>query len=144
MMELYIRIKNGQPFEHPIIGENFRAVFPNVDVNNLPPEFARFERIVAPVLGVYQKNQRCEYEQGADGVYRDTWYCDEMTAEEIKEKQNAVKAYWSLNNGYASWVFDEQSCLFRPPVPYPGDGKRYRWDEEIVSWVEVSQTPDAE
>jgi len=26
-MELYIRIKNGQPFEHPILGDNFRQAF---------------------------------------------------------------------------------------------------------------------
>jgi hypothetical protein len=141
---LYIRVKNGRPFEHPIMGDNFAQAFPDVDINNLPPEFARFERIAAPELGVYQKNQRCEYEQGSDGVYRDTWYCDDMTAEEIKEKQDSVKAYWIRSNGYASWVFDEKSCSFLPPVPYPYDGKVYRWDEDAVSWVEVLPFPNAE
>ena len=42
MMELFIQIRNGQPFEHPIFGDNFRQAFPDVDVDNLPPEFARF------------------------------------------------------------------------------------------------------
>lgn len=142
-MELFIRIKDGQTFQHPILGDNFRQAFPDVDVNNLPPDFARFERIAAPVLGVYQKNQRCEYEQGVDGVYRDTWYCDEMTAEEIKEKQDAVKAHWISSNGYASWVFDEDSCTFQPPVPYPADDKAYRWDEDTISWQEIILPPMA-
>mgnify|MGYP003350198539 CR=1 FL=1 len=41
---------------------------------------------------------------------------------------------------FASWVLDEASCLWNPPIAYPDDGKRYSWDEEAKSWVEV---PDA-
>ena len=48
-MELYIQIRNGQPFEHPILGDNFRQAFPKIDVSNLPPEFAKFERILQNV-----------------------------------------------------------------------------------------------
>ena len=32
-MELYIRIVDGKPFEHPILGDNFRSVFPDIDTN---------------------------------------------------------------------------------------------------------------
>lgn len=35
---------------------------------------------------------------------------------------------------YQSWVLDEQTCLWNPPVPYPNDGKRYIWDEPTISW----------
>ena len=137
-MELFIRIKDGQPFEHPIFGDNFREAFPDVDVNNLPPEFSRFERVPAPVWGPYDKNQRVQYERGADGVYRDIWYSDEMTPEEVKAKQDEVKVQWSENpNNPKSWVFDEPSCSFRPPVDYPNTGKIYHWDEPSLSWVEV-------
>jgi hypothetical protein len=38
---------------------------------------------------------------------------------------------------YPSWILDENSCLWTPPLPYPNDGKRYKWDEPTVSWVEV-------
>ena len=110
-MNLYIRIHNGQPFEHPILENNFRQAFPDIDVNNLPPEFAYFERVSAPPLDVYQHNLRFQYEKGIDGIYRDVWYCDEMTAEEIKEKQDAVKAQWAANNGYPSWVLMKQPAL---------------------------------
>lgn len=41
---------------------------------------------------------------------------------------------------FASWVLNEDTCLWNPPVPYPTDGKRYRWDEPTVSWVEVTPT----
>ena len=40
---------------------------------------------------------------------------------------------------YASWVLDEQTCLWNAPVPYPTDGKRYQWDEATTSWVEVPE-----
>jgi hypothetical protein len=42
---------------------------------------------------------------------------------------------------YASWVLDEQTCLWNAPVPYPTDGKRYQWDETTTSWVEVPEQP---
>ena len=135
-MNLYIRIHKGQPFEHPILENNFRQAFPDIDVNNLPPEFAYFERVLAPPLDVYQHNLRFQYEKGIDGIYRDVWYCDEMTAEEIKEKQDAVKAQWAANNGYPSWVFDETTCSFQPPIPYPNDDKHYVWNEGTLSWDE--------
>ena len=42
---------------------------------------------------------------------------------------------------YASWVLDEQTCLWNAPVPYPTDGKRYQWDEATTSWVEAPEQP---
>jgi len=140
-MELFIRIKDGQPFEHPIFGDNFREAFPHVDVNNLPPEFARFERVEPPTWGPYDKNQRVQYERGVDGVYRDVWYCDKMTAEEVKARQDAVKENWA-KCGYSSWTFDEISCSFKPPVAYPADGKMYAWRESDTSWVLMPEYPD--
>lgn len=40
---------------------------------------------------------------------------------------------------YASWVLNEASCLWDSPVPYPTDGKRYRWDEATTSWIEMTE-----
>lgn len=137
-MELYIRIKDGQPFEHPIFGDNFRQAFPNVDTNNLPPEFARFVRVTAPVLGPYEKNQTVSY-QLVDGVYTDVFACEQMTAEEITAKQDQVKVDWAANNGFASWAFNETTCAFEAPIPMPvAEGKSFTWDEPTISWVEVN------
>lgn len=140
-MNLYIKIKDGQPFEHPIIEENFHQAFPHINTNNLPPEFARFIRAARPPIGPYEKNQRCQYERREDGLYQDVWYTDQMTPEEIKEKQDSVKQLWASNEqAPKSWVFNEETCSFKPPLPYPTDGKIYKWDEPTVSWVEITTT----
>lgn len=135
-MELFIRIKDGQPFEHPIFGNNFWEAFPDVDTNNLPPEFARFVRVEPPRLGAYEKNQTVSY-QLVDDVYTDVFSCEQMTPEEIATKQDVVKAEWA-QNGFPSWTFDEPTCMFVPPTPYPTDGKFYQWDEPTLSWIEMT------
>ena len=38
---------------------------------------------------------------------------------------------------FASWVLNEDTCLWDAPVAMPTDGKIYTWDEETLSWVEV-------
>lgn len=40
---------------------------------------------------------------------------------------------------YASWILDDQTCLWNAPVPYPTDGKHYQWDEATTSWVEIPE-----
>ena len=134
-MELFIRIVDGQPFEHPIFGDNFRLAFPDIDTNNLPAEFARFVRVEPPMIGPYEKNQTVSY-QLVDNVYTDVFACEQLTAEEIAAKQQAVKDVWALH-GFASWTFNETTCAFEAPIPMLQDDKRYRWDEPTVSWVEV-------
>jgi hypothetical protein len=137
-MELYIRIKDGQPFEHPIFGDNFRQAFPDIDTNNLPAEFAKFERVERPILGAYEVMTAEEPTYELNGaVYKDIWHKRDMTAEEIAAKQQAVKDAWALN-GFASWVFNETTCAFEAPTPQPIDGKIYRWDEPTTSWIEVT------
>jgi len=135
-MELFIRVVDGQPFEHPILGDNFCQAFPDVDTNNLPSEFAKFVRVEPPRLGVYEKNQTVSY-QLVNGVYTDVFSCEPLTAEEVTAKQDAVKAEWT-QNGFPSWTFDEPTCTFVPPTPYPTDEKFYRWDEPTLSWIEVT------
>lgn len=39
---------------------------------------------------------------------------------------------------FASWVLNEDTCLWEAPVAYPNDGKFYSWDEEAQNWVEVA------
>jgi hypothetical protein len=36
---------------------------------------------------------------------------------------------------YASWLLDEDTCLWEAPVPMPDDGERYAWDEDQQQWV---------
>ena len=39
---------------------------------------------------------------------------------------------------FASWTLNEETCLWNSPIPYPNDGKLYEWDENILSWVEIT------
>jgi hypothetical protein len=137
-MELFIRIKGGQPFEHPILGNNFRQAFPDIDVNNLPPEFARFERVPLPSLIYATLNAPEPTYEFVDGVVKDVWDITPFTPEQIQEKQNQVKAYWA-EHGFASWVFNEETCTFDPPTPMPTDGQMYRWNEDTTSWELINE-----
>jgi hypothetical protein len=41
---------------------------------------------------------------------------------------------------YPSWVLNEDTCVWEPPVPskFNGtDGKFYAWDEDRTDWVEI-------
>jgi hypothetical protein len=137
-MELFIQIdENEQTVDHPIMGDNFRQAFPDIDVNNLPSNFARFERVHPPMQGPYEKNHRTSYQKRSDGVWADTYAFDPMTSEEIVALQNQIKAAFAANNGPVSWVFNETTCRFDPPAPYPNDGKPYRWNELTTNWVEI-------
>ena len=39
---------------------------------------------------------------------------------------------------YNSWVLNETSCLWEAPTPMPVDDKIYSWNEDSLSWVEVT------
>ena len=38
---------------------------------------------------------------------------------------------------FASWTLDQKTAQWKAPVDYPTDDKRYSWDEETTSWLEV-------
>ena len=40
---------------------------------------------------------------------------------------------------FASWVLNEDTCLWDAPTTYPTDGNSYQWDEQSLSWVEIQQ-----
>ncbi len=84
-MELFIRIQDGQPIDHPIIGDNFRLAFPDIDVDNLPPEFVKFERIPKPNVGVFEVLEGLIY--GWDnGIVKDIWQIRQMSDAEREVK----------------------------------------------------------
>ena len=126
-MELFIQIKDGQPFEHPILGDNFRQAFPNIDTNNLPPEFAKFERVDCPVLGEYETlvSENPTYEL-IDGVYKDVWHKRDMTVEERESKKQAeiknLQEAWAARpqvENWSAWVLNEETIAYDPPIPRP-------------------------
>jgi hypothetical protein len=102
-MNLYIRLVNGQPFEHPIFEDNFQAAFPDVDTNNLPANFARFERL-QPAPAKYEVPESVVYVKQQDGVVRDVWAYREMTDAEKAEVAAAEKrqVYMEMLNNSGS------------------------------------------
>lgn len=84
-LELYIQIRDGQPFEHPIFADNFRQAFPDIDTNNLPDTFAKFIRVDAPVPDTYEVYDGVTY-QWVDGVVKDVHSVRPMTDEERAAK----------------------------------------------------------
>lgn len=39
---------------------------------------------------------------------------------------------------YPSWVLDEDTCLWNPPVAMPTDDKLYNWNESTQTWDEIT------
>jgi hypothetical protein len=136
-MNLYIRLKNGQPFEHPMFEDNVIQAFPSVDLNNLPDWMAKFTRVEQPETGPYEVYEGVTY-QLIDGVVTDVHTVRAMTDVEKTSKQDAIKAQWAVSPNWASWTFNEDTCQYDPPTPKPTDGKFYRWDEATTTWVEIT------
>ena len=93
-MELYIRLENGQPADHPILGDNFRQAFPDIDTSNLPSYFAVFER-VEPAPQKYEVTVGVTY-QLVDGIVKDVWEYRSMTDEE-RAAVDAIDAATNMN-----------------------------------------------
>jgi hypothetical protein len=54
---------------------------------------------------------------------------------EYDEERNA----FILPCNYASWVLNEATCVWEPPIPYPDVEKHYVWDEDTLSWIEITE-----
>lgn len=40
---------------------------------------------------------------------------------------------------YASWLLNDDTCLWESPAPYPNDGGRYTWNETTQTWDAVPE-----
>ena len=135
MLRCFVKIVDGQIQGHPVLASNFRNAFPecDIDAGPLPEGWVRFDRPTQPELGPYELENSSVYGQ-VDGVWTDVWTATPMTEEEKIAKQNEVKSWWA-ENGFASWTFSEELCVFVPPIPMPEDGE-YTWNEDTLNWME--------
>lgn len=145
-MSLVIQIRDGQPYEHPIVADNFMSAFPHLDINNLPNTFAKFERIPRPIEGPYEEIVGLSYQWDGD-VVKDTWEIRQFTEEEKLFKINLAKQKFAQAfPNVLSWTFDEERCGFACPVPYPitytndpnntelQQREIYVWNESLQAW----------
>ena len=131
MMDLYIQIRDGQPHEHPIMGDNFRQAFPAIDTGNLPPEFANFERIPAPKPGPFDVLEGPVYEWD-NGIVKDVWTIRPMTDE---EKAAKIAEYQTFPPPFPNWTLNLDTLVWEAPVPKPTEGGPYRWDVDTNNWI---------
>ena len=135
MEKFYIEVENGQPINHPISESNLRMVFENI----FPEKYIEFIKTGMPEIGVYQIYEGSSY-QKENNHYIEVYHIRNMNDEEKLNKQNYVKSFWTNNNGFSSWTFDENLCKFVPPFPAPTDGNPYEWNEETLSWTLITFT----
>ena len=89
-MNLFIKLENGQPFEHPITEENFVLAFPDIDLTNLPEWVVPFERVAKPEIGIFEVDEGATYEF-VNGVVKDVWHIRAMTDEEKAVKTENIR-----------------------------------------------------
>jgi hypothetical protein len=116
-MDYFIQIRDGAPYQHPIAADNLCDAFPDIDLDNLPPEFARFERI--DPAGISRKPYEVFVENYvmADGAVRDNWVLQEVSPEEKAALREDVIAAVHPDG----WLFNEEWFCWEPDLGAPGE-----------------------
>ena len=40
---------------------------------------------------------------------------------------------------FNSWLLNETTCVWEPPIPMPLDGLSYIWNEDTVTWIRIEE-----
>ena len=40
---------------------------------------------------------------------------------------------------FESWILNDITCNWEPPIPYPDDDKNYEWDENTKQWELIDE-----
>lgn len=133
-MELFIRVENGQPVDHPIADWNLKMFIEDLDCDNPPEDFIKFVRLPFPDVGPLERVETT-YEI-RDGVCYD---CHNIIPLTDQEKLDKIEQYKQQPKPFDSWVFDETLLQWVAPLPYPTDTSNpYFWNENNLEWVNVN------
>lgn len=152
-MRCIIRIVDGQPFEHPIMIDNFRQAFPDIDINApLPDGFAWFDRKLRPQIQEHEVfvNEHAYYEW--DGtIWTDVWRVRDKTEDELRVevadaydflRTKAANAIASLSDdaeGIAAWTaFVELVDARHAENPMKIKPPRLPYKNEDGVWISVN------
>ena len=77
-----------------------------------------------------------------DGTYKQTSYNSNLRKNmaTVGSTYDASKDAFIRPKRYSSWVLDESTCRWKPPVEHPPDSEAvggdvlYVWDESITNW----------
>jgi hypothetical protein len=138
-MNLYIETENGVTKNHPAYEDNLIQAFGSV-----PEHWEPFIRVQRPEPTLYQTfdNPESVYSK-VNGVWTDIWSLRDMTAEEKIAKQQIEKNRWASfpdRDNFVAWGFDEDICMYRPPIPRPTEGKVF-WQGTTLTWVARPEYP---
>lgn len=91
--------------------------------------------------------------QGGESEQRGIEFCQSLYGSDTRWVQTSYNASFRKNYAslgsvydinrnafippkpYASWVLNEDTCNWEPPIPRPTDGL-YDWDEDTCSWIQ--------
>ena len=96
------------------------------------------------VVGNDQEHRGQEFladDLGLGGTWVQTSYNGNMRKNYagIGMKFDRVRDAFIPEQPFASWVLDEETCLWNAPTPMPVvEGKMYTWDEAELSWAEIT------
>jgi hypothetical protein len=138
-MNLYIKTNgNGNTISNPAFEDNLIEAF-----GFIPPEWEPFVRVESPICSVYQiiDPPNSTY-QKVNGIWTDVWTVRDMTEAEKTALQQEVQTIWASEQDInkTTWIFDEATCSYIPPIPKPTDGN-YFWQGKTNSWVAFPKPP---
>ena len=56
----------------------------------------------------------------------------------IGDTYDSIKDAFIPPRPFPSWVLNEDTCCWEPPVAHPADAKLYDWNEEQKNWIEAT------
>ena len=119
MERLYIRMLDGQPFEHPIVESNLLEAFPDLDLENLPSWLAPFERHDPSEIEVGGYELLVEQYVVEDGKVRDNWHKRAMTpkqkAAHLADLRTKGVPGMELDEARGQWVRADLKAPGREP-----------------------------
>lgn len=83
----------------------------------------------------------CQSLYGQDTIWKQTSYNANFRKNyaSIGHTYDSVLDAFIPPKPYSSWLLNTETCRWESPVPYPDDGKYYRWNEDTQSWLLVEE-----
>ena len=114
-MTLFIQLENGQPINHAVTEQNFRALFPNVSFSwpfvaeeVEPLGFGLYDFSNQPDLGTFEKAIEITPVRNEYGIWRQTWAVEPMNEEEVavrtEQEWGEVRAHRNFRLSMCDWT----------------------------------------
>jgi hypothetical protein len=124
------------------------AYFAKLDENNIVLNVHSVENNVILVDGVESEQKGIEFLQSIHGhpYWKQTSF-NTHAGKHFENKTPLRKNFASIDytfdpvrdafydpKPYPSWSLNEETCQWKPPIPYPTDGQQYHWMEDKQVW----------